>query len=328
MKVKAIIFESRGNVGFREIEIPKINDDEVLLKTHFSGISTGTETWHLNNRHKWMMDGYPYVPGYQKSGIIVEVGRNVKNLKEGQWAFYNSTRLDQKSGINLDGPNGHIEYSICNPEKVVQIEDGTDPRGPAFGIVCAVGCVGVKMSQVRKDELVVVIGQGLIGQMSGQAARRKGAFVITADVVPNRVELSSKYSADIAINSKEKDLLSVIKEKKSGLADVVIETTGRSDMYAKCLKMIRWEGRIALQGYYPEIINVDFHDSHAKRAIVSFPCAWDHDGLVEVINGMANGTCQMVPLITHTFKPESAPSAYKFIQEHPEECLGVLFDWR
>jgi len=60
---------------------------------------------------------------------------------------------------------------------------------------------GVRLTKVQEGDLVVVIGLGMIGQMSAQDARRVGARVIATDLIPARVELASEHSADRAVDA-------------------------------------------------------------------------------------------------------------------------------
>jgi threonine dehydrogenase-like Zn-dependent dehydrogenase len=118
----------------------------------------------------------------------------------------------------------------------------------------------------------------------------------------------------------------VLEESPQG-ADVVIETTGNNRMFAICRELIRPEGRICLQGYYPDPILVDFHPTHLKRPTVTFPCGWDAAEDSEIATDLGTGHLTLAPLITHRFDYRNAPSAYRLIVEHPEEILGLVFRW-
>jgi 2-desacetyl-2-hydroxyethyl bacteriochlorophyllide A dehydrogenase len=175
---------------------------------------------------------------------------------------------------------------------------------------------------------VVVIGLGMIGQMSAQAARRAGARVIATDLIPLRVELAAKHSADRVVDANSESLEEVVREESSRGADVVIDTTGNSSIFGRCLGLIRREGRIAMQGYYPDPIPIDFHPTHLQRPTVTFPCGWDDEFNGELADDLATGRLAIEPLITHRIPFGDAAEAYDLVVEHPERTLGMVLDWR
>ena len=148
---------------------------------------------------------------------------------------------------------------------------------------------GVRLTKVEPGELVVVIGLGMIGQMSAQAARRAGARVIAADLIPLRVEMAQKHSADRVVDARTESLEDVVREEAPDGADVVTDTTGDHRIFDRCLGLIHREGRITLQGYYPDPISVDFHPTHLQRPTVTFPCGWDDEFNDELAEDMATG---------------------------------------
>jgi threonine dehydrogenase-like Zn-dependent dehydrogenase len=107
----------------------------------------------------------------------------------------------------------------------------------------------------------------------------------------------------------------------------VIDTTGVSRMFDRCLELVRSEGRIAMQGYYPDPITVDFHPTHLKRPTVTFPCGWDDELNDELAGDLASGRLVIGPLITHRIPFRDAPAAYDLVLRHPERSLGMVLDW-
>jgi len=328
-ETKAVVFERPYEVTVRRFLLSDLGPTDVLVRTTYSGVSIGTERWVLLNRYKGTIDKFPHIPGYQRVGIVEEVGSEVAHLKVGDRVFLSSGSCKFIEGQRLHPQswNGHVGLSVTDERRAVPLPERTKDIETCLAIMAAVGCLGVKMSKVTEGELVIVIGQGMIGQMSAQAARRKGATVITSDIVQKRVDLSQRYSADMAINAKEKSLSEVLKEQSKNEADVVIDTTGIASMFDTCLNLVRHEGRICMQGYYPDPIQIEFHRTHAKRPTVTFPCAWDHEDLLAMLRAMETGYCIIEPLITHIFSADKAPEAWKLILERPEETLGVALRW-
>ncbi len=110
-------------------------------------------------------------------------------------------------------------------------------------------------------------------------------------------------------------------------ADVVIDTTADHRIVDRCLGLIRREGRILLQGYYPDPICFDFHPTHIMRPTVVFPCGWDDEYNDKLAADLASGSLAIGPLITHRIPFENAQSAYQIVLEHPEQSLGMVLSW-
>src|SRR5262249_50718940 len=136
---------------------------------------------------------------------------------------------------------------------------------------------GVRLAKVQPGEVVAVIGLGMIGQMSAQAARSAGARVLATDLIPLRVEAAARYSAHRALDASTERRAAAARAEAPDGAAVVIDTTGNHQIVSRCLGLIRREGRILLQGYYPDPICFDFHAAHIMRPAVVFPCGWDDE---------------------------------------------------
>jgi 2-desacetyl-2-hydroxyethyl bacteriochlorophyllide A dehydrogenase len=167
----------------------------------------------------------------------------------------------------------------------------------------------------------------MIGQMSAQAARRAGGRVIGSDLIPERVERAATHSADRAVRGDTQVLVSAVREEAPDGADVVIDTTGVSGMFGTCVDLVRREGRICLQGYYPDPIEFDFHPTHLKRATVTFPCWVDREHDAELATDLAAGRIAIEPLITHRIPFTDAAAAFELVVNHPGRSLGMVLSW-
>ena len=78
--MKAAIIEKPEKLVVKEVPVPEVLDDEVLIKVKYTGIC-GTD-WSIYTG-KYSADRLPLIPGHEFSGIIVKAGKNAKQLKEG-----------------------------------------------------------------------------------------------------------------------------------------------------------------------------------------------------------------------------------------------------
>lgn len=327
---EAIVFREPCKVELLDIVVPDLGPTDVGVRTVYSGISSGTERWTLTGRYnRWgekVAEYYPHIPGYQRSGVVEGVGPEVKGIRPGDkvicWTYAAKVEhLEKRRSWWL----GHIGYAVTPQEFVWKLGATADLEEAAFWAMAATGAHGVRLIGVRPGELVVVIGQGLIGQMSAQMARLRGATVIATDMIQKRVDLSVLHSADVAINGRKESLLEVVREYQPEGADVVIDTSGDSRMFDFLLELIREEGRICLQGYYPDPFRIEFHPTHKKRATVAFPCG--NEDSAKIVPLLNQHKVRLKPLITHRFRARQAKEAYDLVLNRPEESLGILLEW-
>lgn len=325
---EAIVFPEPCKVDLITLAVPDVGPGEVGMRTVYSGISPGTERWTFTARYNhWdqaLADHYPHVPGYQRSAIVEAVGPEVRDLAVGDRVFSRGAKVVDPE-LQRKGWFGHCSYVVSPRDQVCKLEPTADMEEASLWQMPGVGAHGVRLVGVKPGELVVVIGQGLIGQSSAQLARLNGARVITCDVIQRRVDLSALHSADIAINGKTHDLAEVVRQHQPQGADVVIDTTGNSKMFDYLVELIRREGRICLQGYYPDPFQIEFHPTHEKRATVVFPCGREEFSVVAPL--LNDRKVRLKPLITHRFPVRRASEAYDLVLNRPEEGLGIVFDW-
>lgn len=160
------------------------------------GRQPGTERWLLTNRYRWN-DGipqYPHFPGYQAVGVVEEVGAEIDDLRPGDHVFAQGTRFaDPQARYGL---GSHSAGLVQARDEVTPLDPAVDLAAAALLRMTGVSRHGVRLTSVMPGDLVAVVGLGMIGQMSAQAARRAGGHVIASDLIPARVEAAATHSAD------------------------------------------------------------------------------------------------------------------------------------
>jgi bacteriochlorophyllide a dehydrogenase len=332
VKAPAVVFAEPNRMEVREMELPDPGPRQIGIRTAYSGVSQGTERWALSGRYgHWDADYsayYPCSPGYQAAGVVDAVGAEVDDLTPGDHVFTMGTQFvdpDHK----YPGPcqASHSGYLVVDRSAAWKVAPDVDLAGAALYHMAGVSRSGVRITKIQEGDVVALIGLGMIGQMSAQASRRAGALVIGADLIRLRVESAAKHSVDRAVDANSESLEDVVRERSPEGADVVIDTTGDHRIFGRCLDLVKHEGKIMMQGYYPDPIAIDFHPTHMKRPSVTFPCGWDDEFNDELANDMASGRIAIEPLITHRIPFDEAQKAYDLVIQHPERSLGMVLDW-
>ncbi|MCL4370704.1 MAG: zinc-binding dehydrogenase [Chloroflexi bacterium] len=360
-KAAAVVFAGERRVEIREITLPELGPQELLVRTELTGISVGTDRWIMEGRYRGSRERWPYVYGYQRIGVIEALGPEVPEvtgLSVGDRVFVglSGSRFDPADGLSAVG-GGYTSHGVVHYSDAWSLGDLADPglEEAALGGVAAVALLGVQMAGVKEGELAVVVGQGVIGQVAAQLCRLKGARVIATDLLPMRREISARWSADRVVDPQRESLAEVVRAERASLgnpigygpggrcvseyewmrwdgvdggADVVIDTAGSARLVMGWFDLLRRQGRLCLQAYFADPLMLDFHQIHLKRATVQFPGGFDLEGYGEVVEQLRQGRLQLRPLITHRLSARKAGEAFQLILDHPDEILGMVLDWR
>ncbi len=338
-KTKAIVFEGIQSMSIRDIPLPETGEKEILVKVLKSGVSVGTERWALEGKRPEIR--FPSVPGYLAVGRIIETGSRVDDFKAGDMVNFSSPRLPEPYSIN-SWMGTHISSCVVN----VDLEEVDAKWGMPYCVkidgkdfseeqleslsmagLAGVACRGIEMCRPAMGDNVLIVGLGFIGQMAAQILKLKGCNVTGVDILDKRVELARKYSVDCAISSKGKELAEAVREHSCKEFDIIIDTTGSGVMLDKEIELLKRWGKMVWQGWYPGATKVDFNKFHIKLPTVYMPCAHSGKNVSVYIRWIMENRLTVYPLITHHVQYTEAPKTYEMILAHPEEFMGIVFDW-
>ena len=164
----------------------------------------------------------PFIPGHEGTGYVAAVGAGVKHVKEGDrvgvpWlhtacgccspcrtGWETLCAEQQNTGYSVNG--SFAEYGLADPNFVGHLPAGLD-FGPAAPVLCAGVTVykGLKETEVRPGEWVVISGIGGLGHMAVQYAKAMGMNVAAVDVEDDKLELAKKLGASVTVNAKHTD---------------------------------------------------------------------------------------------------------------------------
>ena len=353
---RAIVFAGHGRVEIRTIRVPPLRPREVRVRTEVTGVSPGTDRWMLEGRYRGVEARYPFVYGYLRVGVVEEVGGDVPTLRPGDRVFLglSGTRLDPADGLGEEG-GAYTSVAVADWTDAYRLPPDVSAEEAALAGLAAVSRRGVRLTGVREGDLVVVVGQGMIGQMAAQLCRARGSRVIAADILEERVALAGRWSADVAVNTAVHSLPDVVRRERlawgdprgygprgpspsvyetrrwrevDGGADVVIDAVGNSALVAQWIGLLRREGRLCLQGYFPDPLVLDYHPLHLRRATVVFPGGFDLDDYGAAVSLLREGRLHIAPLITHRLPATQAAEAFRLLLAEPGRVLGMVLDWR
>lgn len=321
-----LVFSAKEKVEVQELTLPDVGAGEIGVKTLYSGVSIGTESWILTG--KFWCSKYPNVPGYQKVGRVEKVGPGVSNYREGDVVFLRTSKID--SDIEPMWA-GHTSYSVVAADDAYMftLPEGIEPVEASLLVLPAVGYHGAaEVMPIDQGNNVAVIGVGMIGQFSAQTAMLAGAKVIAIDTLNDRLQYTSKYAKATTINPNEVDVESEIKKLYPDGLDAVIDTSANAKIINQSFKWLKAKGRYCFQAYYPNETPVDFLWPHTKELTMYNPIDSTPQGAAKCAQFIADGKMHIKDMITRTVFFNKAPSLYDEILAGNKEILAAVIDWR
>lgn len=339
---RELIATAPNAVAFREYESPRLNPDQIRVRSRFGAAKHGTEMalfkGYANPRGAWDAEyklhrpgqdfvRYPVNLGNTCIGEVVEVGAAVTDFQVGEQVFrYGSFREE------------HV-WPAATVRKLPagvpwQAATCLDPADFALG--------AVRDGHVRIGDAVAIFSMGAIGLMVLQIAKLAGAHpLIVVEPIAIRRELALELGADLALDPTQCDAGLEIKEAtgKRG-ADVCIEYSGHYLAMQAALRGVAYNGTIvagAWPGAYPA--GLDFGaEAHMNRPKIIFSRAcsepnpdypnWDEQRLFAVCwRLLASGAIKTEPVVDPVVNFADLLTEYPKIATHPQENikLGVKF---
>jgi threonine dehydrogenase-like Zn-dependent dehydrogenase len=260
--MKALVMEKPKKAVVKQVPVPEITDDEVLIQVKYTGVC-GTD-WSIFTG-KYSADRLPMIPGHEFSGVLAEVGANAGGLKKGDrvtadinmscgYCFYCKRGLKlmcpefTQLGIHIDGT--YAEYVKAPWEQVHRLPDSLGFLQGAF--IEPLSCVihSAKAMKVEMGSSVAILGSKL-GILHAAVARHRGAApVILLGRNEKRLALAKRFGADHTINvARVKDPVQAVKDLTGGRgADFVVEAVGTPQTYEQAFAMVRPGGVLAAFG--------------------------------------------------------------------------------
>jgi 2-desacetyl-2-hydroxyethyl bacteriochlorophyllide A dehydrogenase len=328
VQTQAVVIVEPWRIELRTVTIPDPEPQEVLARTLVSGISVGTERHYITGAYaemgKDVAANFPFATGYQRCAVIERVGSDVEDLVPGDRVLMGRSRFTDPG---LKGIGGHVGYGVFDARLAYKLPADADEEEAALWVMAGVGLHGARMSRIEAGETVAVISLGMIGQMAAQAARLRGARVLASDRCRHRVELAGAHSADDVFEGDPEAFATHVLAAHPHGVDVVADTGSKVAIWDTCLRMVRREGRINLQGYYPGAFTIDSYNAHVHRATAICPSGYDDPNeIARHLSGKHRFAIK--PLITHRFPAAEAAAAYDVVIRAPQDIVGGIIDWR
>lgn len=261
----AVVHEFGKPLKIEEVPVPTPNDDQILVKIEASGVCH--TDLHAADGDWPVKPNPPFIPGHEGAGVVVQAGRNVKHVKEGDrvglpWLYSacgycvhclggweTLCEKQENSGYSVNG--SFAEYVVADPDYV-----GHLPANVSSVDIAPVLCAGVtvykglKMTNAKPGDWVVISGVGGLGHMAVQYAKAMGFNVAAVDVANDKLALAKRLGATVVVNAMETDPAAYLQKEIGGAHGVLVTAVSRK-AFEQALGMVRRGGTISLNGLPP-----------------------------------------------------------------------------
>jgi predicted dehydrogenase len=363
----------KGQAETIEVPAPLVESGSILVRTRFSCISIGSEKSVIKtsgkplwkqaleepenikkviksttaqgiSRTRQMITGITAsgrTTGYSAAGIVLEAGQGVTEFCKGDFVAC--------AGVQCAY---HAEV-LCVPRNLaVKIPATVSFEAASTVTLGAIALQGVRRAMPTLGEAFVVIGLGVLGQLTVQMLKANGCRVIAADVDRDRVDTALKMGADAGIHPDQGNDIDQVFRTTGGIgADGVIITaaTPSHEPLSLAFKMCRKKGRVVVVGDVGLNLNradiytkeLDFfistsygpgrYDHNYEEKGLDYPVGWvrwtENRNMAEYLRLISDGCVSVDSMISDTYPVEQSTDAYAALGVKESKPLLVLLSY-
>lgn len=332
------VMEDFHRMAVREMDIPPVGPNDVLVKIHQCNIcTTDWQTWA--GLRKSQGRAFPWAPGHEMGGEVVEVGIAVrKDITVGAHVGFSSqgvrgcgeciycrkghsSRCSNKpkeiSYEGVKGSFGMAQYLVYSAERIYKFDDGLPYEQIGYLEPVATAVHGAKRLRIVPGDRVLVIGAGNLGLVNAQVAKTYGGDVLVSEINPDRIKLAQKLGF-ATVNPEISNFDEIIKQfcDNQGISAVIL-AVGHTKANEQAARVLAPMGRILFfaAGYPAPSMDLDPNTVHYKEyeLIGTFGSdAADYDVATQLLN---SGRVKVGDLISQKVKLMEIQKAFEFAAE-------------
>lgn len=330
--MKTLQIVQPGTICLTQTPEPVPGPGEIKVKIHYAGFcGSDLNTFRGANA----MVTFPRIPGHEIGASIEALGSDVPDtFKPGQIVTLNPyTSCGKCASCRRGRPNacennetlgvqrdGAMKEFICVPWQKV-IPCGEVPmKYTALIEPMSVGFHAANRGRVTKDDVVMVIGCGMVGLGALVSAVQRGATVIAADIDEVKLQLAKKLGAAYAYNSAT-EWTDDLPEP-----DVVIEAVGSVPTYRMAVERVAFTGRIVCIGYAKTDVSLPTSLFVKKELDIMGSRNATPEDFSDVISYLSSGV-DADAFISDIIDPKDAQDAMEKWNANPGKVFRILTKW-
>lgn len=361
-----------GKMEILEVPFPALNRGEILVRNHYSVISSGTEGKTVSDARKGyiakaksrqkevkqvvemikregLLTTYnlvmnkleaPSPLGYSCAGEVIAAGEGVNEFRAGDFVAC--------------GGNGakHADVVSIPVKLAVKVPESVDLKEASFTTIGAIAIQGIRQADLTLGESCLIIGMGLIGQLTYKILEASGMKPIGVDISEAQVESAKKAGIKEVYGRNMPGIEEKILSFSDGHGvDAILITAGTSslDPVEFAGEMARHKGKVVIVGavptgfsrenYYKKELELKMSMSYGpgrkdpdyEELGRDYPVGYvrwtENRNMQSFLHLLSSGRLDISPLISHTFPLEKAPDAYDMVLNDDENHAGIVIEY-
>ncbi|QLG72893.1 hypothetical protein HG535_0D06020 [Zygotorulaspora mrakii] len=346
---EAVILQKAGLITIGKRPIPEIEDpNDVKVQIKATGICGSDVHYYKTGAIGDFVVKEPMVLGHESSGVVVEVGSKVQNVKVGD-------RVAIEPGIpsrySEETMSGHynlcphmrfcatppydgtlLKYFLVPKDFVYKLEDHVSFEEGAIVEPLSVAVHANKLAKTTFGNVAVVFGAGPVGLLTGATASAFGALeIVFIDIFEHKLERAKQFKATHALrwkpHEKEADIVKEISKALGGRKpDVVFECSGAESCIRAAVKVCNRGGSIVQVGMGKDDVLFPITELGVKELTFHGSFRYYKGDYKDAVSLITTGKIDVRPLITRRFPFAEAVEAYKYNVDHAAEITKTIIE--
>lgn len=339
--MKALVLDEYKKLNLRDVPQPVPGPGEVLVRVAACGIC-GSDVHGYDGSSGRRIP--PIVMGHEAAGTVAAAGEGVTGFAPGDRVTFDSTIFCGQCPFCARGA-----INLCDRRTVLGVSCGEYRRAGAFAdfvtvperIVhrlpasmsfaeaamlepTAVALHAVRVSGMEPDASALVLGAGMIGLLTLQAARAAGAArVLIADIDTTRLDLARSLGADETLHLSGDELAQAVTSKTNGGVDVAFEAVGRQETIDAAISTVRKGGTLTLIGNIAPRVTIPLQVVVSRELRLQGTAASAGE-YPQAIARIERGEIQVKPLITAIAPLEEGPRWFERLYTHEPNLMKIV----
>ena len=338
----AYTYVGPGRFALQEKPVPVLKDShDALVRVTLGSICTSD----LHIKHGSAPRAVPGITvGHEMVGIVEQVGKDVTAVQPGDRVTVNvETFCGEcffcKNGYvnNCEDPDGgwalgcRIDGGQAEYVRVPHANQGlnripegvSDEQALFVGDILATGFWAARISEIKQDDTVLIIGAGPTGICTLLCVMLKHPrHIIVCEKSEERIRFIREHYPDVLITRPDECKEFVRKNSAHGGADVVIEVAGADDTFRMAWECARPNAVVTVVALYEQAQVLPLPDMYGKN--LTFKTGGvDGCDCEEILRLIADGRIDTTPLITHSFPLSEIEEAYRIFENHLDGVIKV-----
>lgn len=337
----ALVLHPKIGLKLEERPFPTPSPEDVVLEMHSTGIcGTDIHMWSHGSAGKVTLKE-PFIIGHESSGVVVQIGSNVKTLKVGdrvcvepaipcfhcEHCLYGRYNLC----LNLDGRGYPNDGMCCNyyahpAQFAYKMPDNVSFEEGALVEPLAVVIHGCRRADVKFGNTILICGAGAIGLLSLICVKAMGASkVCVTDIRQSRLDKALELGADhvLLVTSDVKNPAEEIIKKMGGPVDVTLDCCGMESTIKTAVSATMSGGVVTIIGLGTNLASIDMTEI-VMREIDLRGCSRYKHCYPVVLNLLSTGVIKVSSVVTHRYLMEEATKAFEVAASGADGCCKVI----